>query len=170
MLESQRTSEESQQQMQGVTLRGSWHIKCILPNTSCWEKRKPLRSLSCLFLSGFLWGHISCTRKIPCSKLHETAVPPLQNIILPNAINRHLMSSPNSFKCSNFTSLKTIKYSLRLRVGYVRLHPNSVLCIRAEQRWCISLDYATCQESLSESVGISQVRAWFILFRHDWTA
>lgn len=144
--------------IQGVLLRGSWHIKCSLPDTSCWEKGN-LWDLSpaSFFLSSFLWGQISCTRKIPCTKLHETAVPPLQNIILPNAINRHLMSSPNSFKCSNFKSLKTIKYSLRLRVGYVRLHPNSVPCIRAEQRWCIRLDYATCQESLSELVGISQV-------------
>lgn len=36
-----------------------------------------------------------------------------------------LMSSPDSFKCSNFTSLKIIKYSPTLREDYVRLHPDS---------------------------------------------
>lgn len=151
MPEPRGTSEETQQQTQGMTLRGSWSIKCTLPYSSCWDK-------------GNLWGLCPVSQWFSLVTHFLDEKDPMQQvtwnscatIMKCSAINRHLMSSPNSFKRDNFTS-KTIKYSLRLGVGYVRLHPSSVLRIRAEQRWYIRLDYATCQGSQRETVGISQV-------------
>lgn len=122
MLEPQRTNEESQQQTQGVKRKLTYQIHSI--QYLMVGKRK---SLSCFsFLSGFLCVQIPCTRKIPCSKLHDPAVPSLHNRMLPDGIIIHLVSSPNSFTRSNFTSLKTIKYGLCLRGGYVRLHLKSL--------------------------------------------
>lgn len=119
-------------------------------------KRKPQKSLPCLFLSpsrletDFLHGkdpiHAASYTKHLCH--HYKMQSCLMLLIV------HLMSSPNSFKCSSFTSLRAIKYSPSPRGAYIRLYPNSVLVL--SQRRCIRLGYASRWDGLSESIGISQ--------------
>lgn len=85
-----------------------------------------------------------------------------------------LMSSPDSFKCSNFTSLKIIKYSPSLREDYVRLHPDSFAVLgQSKKIHEDGLHYLTrwiSQDFCSALVWFSVFCVWFILFRCDWAA
>lgn len=159
-------------------LRGSWHIKYFPPSISWWGKRN-LWGLcpTSLFLSSFLWVQIPCTRKIPHRKLHDPAVPPLHNGILPDVINRHFMNSPNNFQCSNFTSLKTSTTfadsrlcqaaSETLVAGQSRDQALGWIMLPVRKQEGIPKG---ASQDFSSVLAWFSVHGWFIQFSHDWTA